>query len=166
MKTFSIFLFLATLALEAVGQGGSTGGGWYVINESLQCTSICEPTQGCHIVALPSNDDIARFCKQITDDCADGVLSNGSRSSRWGVNGNLGTTEFGSGSGHGNNGCPNLNQCNLSFNYLVRNMRSQSAPGRPNVDCKNARIDINGYYNHKKTGAITVGLSNVRLPPA
>lgn len=157
MKTFSILLLLATLVLEAFGQGGSTGGGWYVVNQSLRCTHVCDGTKGCHITATPSGNDIARFCKQITDDCADGVLSNGGRNMRWGVNGNLGTAEFGSGSGHGNNGCPNQNQCNLSFDYLVRNMKSQ------NLFCSHARIDINGYYNHRKTGAITVGLSTQKI---
>ena len=159
-RTSSIMLLLASTALQAAGQAG----GWYLVNESLVCTSICEQQNECNIVGGVTDEDIAGFCKQTTDDCADGVLSNGQRSYLFGGtnNGLLGTATFGSGPAHGNNGCPNNDDCNKSFRYLPSSMRYSAAPGYPNAYCESANIVINGHYNHLRTGSIIVKLPSVR----
>jgi hypothetical protein len=154
----SLLLLLASTALRAAAQAG----GWYVVDETLACTSTCDINNKCNIVGGPSDSDIAAFCKQITDDCADGVLSDGQRSFPYGVNGLLGTNAFGTGSANGNNGCPNNDDCNQSFKYLALNMRYPSAPGHPSTYCESASIEVNGYYNHAKTGALIVKLPSVR----
>lgn len=160
-KLLPIFLLLAT-SHHALGQAG----GWYVVNESLVCTATCEPLQGCNIIGAPDDATIAEACKQITDDCADGTLSNGQRAFLYGAAGGvLGTSNFGTGSAHGNNGCPNNNDCNLSYKYLVGNMRYASSLGAPNTYCSTAYITINGHYNHLKTGNIIVQLPTIRRHP-
>lgn len=162
-RVSSILLLLTTAALKVAGQAG----GWYVVDESLVCTQkTCTPLQDCTIITAPDDDDIANFCKQITDDCADGVLDNGQRSFLFGEPpGILGTAQFGTGPSNGNNGCPNNDDCNLSFKYLTSNMRNPSAPGYPDIDCSVASIDINGYYNHAKTGSLIVQLGTIVVKP-
>lgn len=160
--TFSTLLLLATTVLEAAGQGG----GWYVVNESLICTATCDAFSGCNFLGgAPDDATIAKFCKQITDDCADGVLSNGQRYFGYGGTGALGTANFGTGSSNGNNGCPNNNDCNISVKYLAGNMRYPSAPGSPNSYCSAATIVVNGHYNHLKTGSLIVILPVIRSQP-
>lgn len=162
-KITSILLLLATTALEVAGQ---TGGGWYVVNESLTCTQTCGILQQCNIVSIPDDNTLNSFCKQITDDCADGTLSDGQRTMTFGAPaGLIGTSNFGTGSANGNHGCPNYSDCQNSFKYLVANMRNPSAAGHPDADCYTASITINGYYNHLKTGNIIVTLGTIRTKP-
>ena len=154
--TSSILLLLASTALQAAGQAG----GWYVDKESLTCTSTCEQLNKCVLTGAPSDGDIAEICKQITDDCADGVLSEGRRGSVYGINGILGINDFAM--GKNNDGCPNNDDCNKSFPYLASSVRYPAAPGYPNAYCESANIVINSHYNHLRTGSIIVKLPSVR----
>lgn len=137
-------------------------GGWYVDEDSLTCTSTCEQLNKCSLGSGPSSDDIDKFCKEITDDCADGVLDASSRSYLYNFNGFLATNNFKTGSANGNNGCPNNDDCQKSFKYLAAQMRYPSAPGFPNAYCEAAFIDVFGYYNHERTGSIIVKYQDIR----
>lgn len=163
MKLLSILAIAATAILPTTvsAQGGTTGGGWYVVNESLSCTRVCDQVSKCNIMAGPSASDIAAMCKKVTDDCADGTYS-GHKSHGYGTpyNGVMGTNRFPTNAG--NLACPNQNQCNLSFQYLIANMRYPSAPGRPNAYCAGAQIDVKSYRTHQNMGTIFVGLPTIQ----
>lgn len=130
-------------------------GGWCVVQASLTCTSTCSQLEKCSIIGGPSSDDIAKLCKQTTDDCADGVLDR-QPSSLYSITGLLGTNNFATGSANGNKGCPNKDECQQSFKYLASQMGYPQAPGYPDAYCRAAFIDINGYYYHEKIGSIIV----------
>ena len=156
----------ALAAAVAVPQAGNTGGGWYVVDETLTCTNTCSQLQNCVITSAPTDDDINAFCREISDDCADGQLSDGSRAYTYLAGaGILGTAGFGSSPADGNNGCPNNDDCYQSFKYLAGNMRYPSAPGHPDPECFQAFIEVNGYYNHQKTGRILVTLPTLKVVP-
>jgi hypothetical protein len=143
--------------VEPEGQAG----GWYVDKESLTCTSTCEQLNKCVLTGAPSDGDIAEICKQITDDCADGVLSEGRRGSVYGINGILGINDFAM--GKNNDGCPNNDDCKQSFEYLAANMRYPSALGFPNAYCEGAFISINSHASHLQTGSIIVKFPSIRM---
>lgn len=150
-------------AISAPTNGGNSGGGWYVVNESLACINTCAQLQNCVITGAPSDSDIDNFCRQITDDCADGQLSRGDRAVTYiagaGILATAGLTT------DGNRGCPNNNDCQLSVKYLLNNMRYPSAAGHPNTDCFQASIQLNGYYNHAKIGVLALTLPTVKIVP-
>ena len=143
--------------VEPEGQAG----GWYADKESLTCTNICEQLNKCVLTGAPSDGDIAEICKQVTDDCADGMLSEGRRGSSYGINGILGINDFAA--GKNNDGCPNNDDCKESFEYIAANMRNPSALGFPNAYCENAFISINSHASHLKTGPIIVKYPSIRM---
>ena len=140
-------LLAATTINHAAAQGGSSGGGWYVVTETLLCTGTCEPPR-CIMIGPPSDDQIRSFCRRIYDDCADGVLNNGQQSEYFPAFALVGTGNFGTGPQHGNNGCPNNDDCFLSFRSLSLNM------GYKTPYCSAASVRIYGHYNHLPTGSI------------
>jgi len=154
---FTQFLTLlaATTIQSAAAQGGGSGGGWYVKGETLQCSGTCQPPS-CIMLGPPSDDEIRGFCRRIYDDCADGVLSSGQQSQNFAGYAVIGTANFGSGPQHGNNGCPNNDDCFLSFQWLSRSMFYPSSVGSMEPYCSGANVQIYGHYNHQRTGSIAM----------
>ncbi|GAB7332397.1 hypothetical protein MBLNU13_g04211t3 [Cladosporium sp. NU13] len=109
----------------------------------------------------PSDDEINKICKQVTDDCADGVMDQ-NHHLMYSLNGFLDTRNFATGSAVGNTVCPNNDECQKAFHYLASNMRYPSALGFPDPYCSGATLDIYGYHDHKKIGVLIVIAQTLR----
>lgn len=147
-------LLAATTIKSASAQGGSSGGGWYVKGDTLQCSGTCQPPS-CVMLGPPSDDEIRSFCTQIYNDCADGVLDS-HHSQNFAGYALIGTANFGTGPAHGNNGCPNNDDCFQSFRWLSLAMVYPSSEGSMDPYCQGANVQIYGHYNHQQTGSIVM----------